>query len=218
MHPVVTDAASQHPSLHAVLQQVRGDGEIWLPYLIQSGRSSWLWRGIQYVDALGVWVQLLVVLCMVMSLVHAWWLLVALGIATVVLMRRRAWRNPAHDHGLPLEWNGWRIHVPQRTLVRTGHVPDEAAQHIDALHLEPADAWSVGVLMGDARPNPQTPYAWHLELRHRSRGPVAVLCVVHSHAGARAVLQNVDALADALALRLGIRRSGSRLVRSKRRQ
>ena len=60
--------------------------------------------------------------------------------------------------------------------------------------------------------------AWHLELRHRSRGPVAVLCVVHSHAGARAVLQNVDALADALALRLGIRRSGSRLVRSKRRQ
>lgn len=74
MHPVVTDAASQHPSLQAVLQQVRGDGEIWLPYLIQSGRSSWLWRGIQYVDALGVGVQLLVVLCMVMSLIHAWWL------------------------------------------------------------------------------------------------------------------------------------------------
>ena len=78
------------------------------------------------------------------------------------------------------------------------------------LTLEPADLWSVGVLAGTSRDRSE-PYIWWLELRHQSRGPVAHLCTVTSWTGARAVREDIDALVDTLAQRLGIRRSGSRL-------
>jgi len=72
-------------------------------------------------------------------------------------------------------------------------------------------------LMGDSQTSKYIA-AWRIELRHRSRGPMAVLCTVRSASAARAVLQDIDALVDVMAQRLGIRRSGSRLLPPKPRQ
>ena len=73
------------------------------------------------------------------------------------------------------------------------------------------------MLPGDVQ-DARAVHAWQLELRHQRRGPVVTLCVVRSNSGAKVVQQDVDALVDALVARLGIRRSGSRLLPPKRRQ
>ena len=204
-----------HPPLHALLQQAQTDAEIWLPARLHSGRQGWIWCGIQRLEDVKLCLYVLLALSFVMSLAQAWWLFMALIVATAFLAQRWAWKDPANNSDLPLEWNGWHIDVAQRTLARMGVLADEAAQQIGTLQLEPADAWSVGVLMGDPGDH-QAIYAWHIELRHRSRGPVAVLCVVHSTSAAKQVRQDIDALVDTVAQRLGIRRTGSRLLPLKR--
>ena len=206
-----------HPPLRDLLQQAQTEAEIWLPALLKSGRSSWIWRGVQHIEDVQLWLYVLMGLSAVMAFWQAWWLSVALAVVTVLVVRRWYLKDPAQDHGLPLEWNGWRIDISQRSLSRIGAPQVEATQQIDTLCLEPVDAWSLGILMG-APQERQAIYAWCIELRHRSRGPVATLCVLHSASAAHVVLQDIDALVDTLAQRLGIRRSGSRLLPPKRRQ
>lgn len=200
-----------HPPLRDLLQQVQNDAEVWLPSRLQSGPKSWLVRGLEGLPTLQLGVSALVAVSSVVALAQAlWWVLGFALLAGVGLYHWRL-RDPAHNEDLPLEWNGWRINVPQRLLTRVGAPLDEAAQAIDTLQLEPSDAWSVGLLPGDVQEH-RAVYAWRLELRHRSRGPVATLCVLGTASGSRVVLQDVDALVDTLAQRLGIRRSGSRLL------
>lgn len=79
---------------------------------------------------------------------------------------------------------------------------------------QPSDAWSIGVV--EAGRNARE---WHIELRHRSQGPVCRLCQVQPTViPGWGVPHQVDALVDVLCQRLGVRRSGSRLRRLKRRQ
>lgn len=200
------------PPLHELLQHVQQDDEVWLPAVLQSGRMGWIYRTAQSLESVHLFLYVLIGLGTLMAFWLAWWLAVALALAAAMAAWHRGWKNPAQDHDLPLEWNGWRIDMPQRSLARIGVLPDEAAQAMDSLRLEPADAWSVGVVMGDYQTS-QYVYAWRIELRHRSRGPVAMLCAVRSTSGAKAVMQDIDALVDALTQRLGIRRTGSRLLR-----
>lgn len=164
-----------------------------------------------------LWLYVLMGLSAVMAFWQAWWLSIALAVVTLLVVRRRYLKDPAQDHDLPLEWNGWQIDIPQRSLSRIGAPQGEAAQQMDTLRLEQVDAWSLGVLAG-APQERQAIYAWCIELRHRSRGPVATLCVLHSASAAQVVLQDIDALVDTLVQRLGIRRSGSRLLPPKPRQ
>lgn len=205
-----------HPPLRELLQHVQQDDEVWLPAVLKSGRPGWIWRGMQRIDDAQLWLYVLMALSAAMAFWQAWWLSVALAVVTVFVARRWHWKDPAQDHDLPLEWNGWRMDIPKRSLERIGIPKDEAAQQIDTLCLEPVDAWSLGVLMGDARER-QAVYAWCIELRHRSRGPVATLCTVYSTSASRQMLLDIDALVDTLVQRLGIRRSGSRLVPLQRR-
>lgn len=200
-----------HPPLRDLLQQAQTEAEIWLPAVLKSGRPSWIWRGMQRIEDVQLWLYVLMALSVVMAFWQAWWLSVALAVVTVFVARRRHWKDPAQGHELPLEWNGWRMDIPKRSLERIGIPKGEAAQQIDTLCLEPVDAWSLGVLMGDAREQ-QAVYAWCIELRHRSRGPVATLCMVYSTSASRQMLLDIDALVDTLVQRLGIRRSGSRLL------
>jgi hypothetical protein len=203
-----------HPPLRDLLQHVQQDDEVWVPALIQSGRMGWLHWGVQTLENVHLLLYGMLLLGMFMALGVAWWVVAALAVVAVLVWLWR-WKNPAQDHGLPLEWNGWRVDVPQRTLVRIGTLSDEAAQGIDTLRLEPLDVWSLGVVMGDHQMSKYV-HAWRIELRHRNRGPAAVLCSVRSTSAAKVVMQDVDNLVDVLAQRLGIRRSGSRLVPLKR--
>lgn len=200
-----------HPPLRQLLQHMQHADEVWLPSVLQSGRMGWIYRSAQSLEAVQVWLYVLMGLSTFLAFWVAWWGAVLLAAVAAGVVWRKGWKDPAHDHDLPLECNGWRIDVPQRTLARIGAPYEASTQGIDTLRLEPADAWSVGVMMGDHQTSKYV-YAWCIELRHRSRGPVSVLCSVRSSSGAKQVMQDIDALVDALALRLGIRRTGSRLL------
>ena len=202
-----------YPPLDAVLRQLQTDAELWLPARLAHGRPGRLWRG----EQAPLWQVALFALGAVLAFRQVWALTVALAVASGGVYRWRHPRDPAEDLGLPLEWNGWRIDVAQRTLARIGTPADPRARPMDVLQLEPAADWSLGMLPGDVQ-DTRAVHAWQLELRHQRRGPVVTLCVVRSNSGAQAVQQDVDALVDALVARLGIRRSGSRLVPPKRRQ
>ena len=208
--------APQRP-LRELLQHMQQDDDLWLPAVLNCGRQGWIYRGAQHLEAVHLWLYLLIGLNTFIAFWVAWWLVVALALAIAGLAWHWGWRQPAQAHGLPLEWNGWNIDVAQRTIARVGVPQGEGTQDLDVVHLEPADAWSVGVLMGDSQTSKYIA-AWRIELRHRSRGPMAVLCTVRSASAARAVLQDIDALVDVMAQRLGIRRSGSRLLPPKPRQ
>ncbi len=88
-------------------------------------------------EGVQLWLYVLMGLSAVMAFWQAWWLSVALAVVTVLVVRRWYLKDPAQDHGLPLEWNGWRIHIPQRSLSRIGAPQVEATQQIDTLCLEP---------------------------------------------------------------------------------
>ncbi len=51
----------------------------------------------------------------------------------------------------------------------------------------------------------------HLELRHRTRGPVGTLCRINTVYVTEKIELELDGLVDVLTKRLGIRRSGSHL-------
>ena len=200
-----------HPPLRALLEHMQHADEVWLPSVLPSGRHSWMYRAAQSLETVHVGLYVVIGLSSFLAVAAAWWAAALLAAVAMGVVGYKRWSDPAQDHGLPLEWNGWRIDMPGRTLARVGAVQEEGAQSIDTLCLAPTDMWSLGVVMGDTHTSKYM-YAWRMELRHRSRGPVAVLCVVRSTSAAPVVVQDMDALVDAMAERLGMRRTGSRLA------
>ncbi len=151
----------------------------------------------------------------VMAFWQAWWLSVALAVVTVLVVRRWYLKDPAQDHGLPLEWNGWRsISRSVRCRASEHHRLKRRGRSIPCAWSQwTPGAWAVS--MG-ALQERQAVYAWCIELRHRSRGPCghAVRAAQRSAAHGRAAGHGCRWLIR-LAQRLGIRRSGSRLRAAK---
>ena len=201
-----------HLPLRALLQQAQTEEAIWLPDVLTMPvprRWAWLsWLLLGWVPWLMVALELTPVLGLGGVLV--------LGLLGWVLCTCWGWRrwvvgsSAVAQEDMPLEWDGWRVQFAQRAVWRQGAALPWQPPVPVPLMLEPADLWSVGVLPGTSRDRSE-PYIWWLELRHQSRGPVAHLCTVTSWTGVRAVREDIDALVDTLAQRLGIRRSGSRL-------
>lgn len=104
-----------------------------------------------------------------------------------------------------------------------GSVVDVAAGAVQSLGQQPAwqanirdgQSWSVGVHVVGGRHI----VCYLLELRHARKGPVGVLCTLHTSATpAPDDLRAMDALIDTIAECLSLRRSGARLQRIKHRQ
>lgn len=117
------------------------------------------------------------------------------------------------DLGQPYQgqksWKGCVVDVAAGTVQSVGQQP---AWHADT---QDRQAWSVGVQVKAGR----KVLFYVLELRHVRKGPVGVLCTLHTSATpAPEDLRALDALIDAMAECLGVRRSGARLQRIKHRQ
>lgn len=109
---------------------------------------------------------------------------------------------------MPLQWRGCVVDVAQRTIRSQG------VRNPQQWLLTPAQEWSLGVMNTTTRRehNRRLQLSCVVELRHVRRGPVAQLCwITMPHYGASAHLE-VEALVDAMAQRLGIRRSGEGLL------
>ncbi|WP_284337399.1 hypothetical protein [Comamonas sp. NoAH] len=127
--------------------------------------------------------------------------LTVLALTTVVVMRMRRRRSlPLGEGSLRAhQGRGCCVDVAQR-CVRTQGVEPPQQWVLDA-----PQEWSVGVIAFTDRPRMR--HGWRIELRHVRKGPVVRLCTV-LHVG-HAVLQPeaVQALADTMVERLGIRRA-----------
>lgn len=99
--------------------------------------------------------------------------------------------------------------------VAAQRVHTQGLEQASDVHLHPAQDWSVGVY----RVITQRVAHHFIELRHVRRGPVLVLCELVSHTPLSAPdVASIDEAVDVMAERLGVRRTGTRLVRAKDRQ
>ena len=117
------------------------------------------------------------------------------------------------DMGQPYQgqksWKGCVVDVAAGAVQSLGQQPEWQADIRDG------QSWSVGVHVVGGRHI----VCYLLELRHVRKGPVGVLCNLHTSATpAPEDLRAIDVLIDAIAECLGVRRSGARLQRIKHRQ
>lgn len=186
----------------APLQHMVDNQDIWqLPEYVQLTPPDWM--VLPHVLAAGVGgVLLWSFIESAGALECAMALAVLLLIAVVVMRLRRRRSLPLGAGSLRADQGrGCGVDVAQR-LVHTQGVEPPQRWALDA-----PQAWSVGVLAFTDRPRMR--YGWRIELRHLRKGPVLSLCTV-MHAG-HAVhdMQALDALAQSMAARLGIRVSGA---------
>lgn len=193
----------------ALLEQIRTAPHAWLP------------DGVNY-PAPGPWARLLR---------HAmtWWQRLDPGwlLARMFWPLRQQRQPAAADAASVAVTGGWHVDFEARQLRHIGPPPQMLGLHLSgatppahiALEDDAPSNWSLCALPADTpQPTgeeavtglPPRPYA--LELRHARRGPVATLCVVRGWDATPALAQQVDALADTLAQRLGMRRSGAPLA------
>lgn len=191
------------------MREARTARQLWLPdqlsYPPRHPLVWLLWLGLGWLPWLRVGVELQQLVGWGWTAVGGW------ALCTWGLWRWSGQRRTATNPDLPSERGGWHIDMEQRRLQRAGPLHPLDADVPTELRLEPAQDWSLGTLIGTNR-NRAEPYIWFIELRHARRGPVATLCEVCSWSHGQPLLQDLDGLVDTLTLRLGVRRSGSRLA------
>lgn len=107
----------------------------------------------------------------------------------------------------PLQWRGCVVDVAQRTLHTVG------LKHNLVCNLQPGAQWSLGGLDFSCVEVHHVPNIHCVvELRHVRRGPVLVLCSIQQPCNYTAHREQLQALAEAMAQRLGIRLSGNGLL------
>lgn len=199
--------AAALPQLQTLLAQLQAMPErVTLPAHItgRRGLRGWLIAALSVAGALLYPdPRLFIALSALLLLALAWSGLLPLWAALVLLaLLAVAWLAYRH-HKTRSTVKGWVIDFAARTLAGQSG----AAQ---TLALQPAQDWSLGALALPADDGSQTV---RLELRHARSGPVAELVKLRFWQGRDDhALQDIDALADTLAQRLGVRRSGSRLA------
>lgn len=202
------------PSLTAALaplqQQVERE-DVWqLPEYVQLTPPAWI--SLPRILAVGIAVLLALEFARVAGALE---LAIALGavvlVTGVVLRWGRRRSLPLGAGSLRAEpGRGCRIDVVQRQVSTQGVQPPR--QWV----LDVPQEWSVGVVAFTDRPRMR--YGWRIELRHLRKGPVVSLCSVLHLGHTVAQPEAVDALAQAMAARLGARCTAQPSVSGKHRQ
>lgn len=202
------------PSLRdalAPLQQQVETEDVWhLPEYVQLDPPSWV--SLPRLLAVGIGALLALEFASGASALE-------LAIALALVVPTTAWVvRRGRRRSLPLgegslradQGRGCRVDVAQRTVSTQGMEP--APQWV----LDVPQEWSVGVVAFTDRPRMR--YGWRIELRHLRKGPVMSLCSVLHLGHTVAQPEAVDALAQAMAARLGARCTAQPSVSGKHRQ
>ena len=208
-------ATPLHPDIQAVAHMVRTQDHWQLTEFVGEFSRA----GVQQLRQLRLWavVLLLVPLYIVLGMNAAWGTMLVLS--TFMLLTWAGWRwwwlhkywplgSPfVQFDDAPLQWRGCVVDVAQRTVHTVG------LRRNQSFTLQPCAQWSLAARDFTSVQAHHVPYIrCVVELHHVRRGPVLVLCSMEQSFDYPEHRAQLDQLVEAMAQRLGIRRTGSQML------